>query len=87
MGKHPELKASVAKLLKKQKGKCNLCGLTVQDGEIIEIDHITPQAIEGTRKDNLQLLHKHCHDIKTRDDLLAIKRHKSSKVKGTSTRA
>jgi RNA-directed DNA polymerase len=82
-GQHPELKPSVAKLLKKQNGKCNLCGLTFQDGDIIESDHITPQAIGGTRKDNLQLLHKHCHDIKTRDDLLAIKLHKSSKVNGT----
>jgi RNA-directed DNA polymerase len=79
MGKHPELKNSVAKLLKKQKGKCNQCGLTFQDGDIIETDHITPQAIGGNNKDNLQLLHKHCHDIKTRDDLLAIKRHKSEK--------
>jgi RNA-directed DNA polymerase len=33
----------------------------------------------GAKKDNLQILHRHCHDIKTRDDLLAIKRHKSIK--------
>jgi RNA-directed DNA polymerase len=79
MGKHPELKTSTAKLLKKQKGKCNVCGLTFQDGDVIEPDHIKPQAIGGTRKDNLQLLHKHCHDIKTRKDLVTIKRHKSQK--------
>jgi RNA-directed DNA polymerase len=49
-GQHPELKTSVAKLLKKQEGKCNLCGLTFQDGDIIETDHITPQAIGGGKK-------------------------------------
>ncbi len=77
MGKHPELKAQVAKLLKKQKGKCNLCQLTFLDGDLIETDHITPKAIGGNQKDNLQLLHRHCHDIKTRQDLRDIKAHKS----------
>ncbi len=75
MGSHPELKASVAKLLKKQKGKCNWCELTFQDGDLIEIDQIIPKALGGNKKDNLQLLHKHCHDIKTKDDLKAIKQH------------
>ena len=77
MGKHPELKAQVAKLLKKQKGKCNLCQLTFQEGDLIETDHITPKAIGGNQKDNLQLLHRHCHDIKTRQDFRDIKAHKS----------
>ena len=79
MGKHPEMKPSVAKLLKKQKGKCNLCHLTFQEGELIETDHITPKAIGGNTKDNLQLLHRHCHDTKTRSDLKDIKAHKSHK--------
>lgn len=79
MGKHPELKAQVAKLFKKQKGKCNLCQLTFQEGDLIETDHITPKAIGGNQKDNLQLLHRHCHDIKTRQDLRDIKTHKSQK--------
>jgi RNA-directed DNA polymerase len=35
-GTHPELKASAARLLKKQKGKCNWCKLTFQDGDLIE---------------------------------------------------
>jgi RNA-directed DNA polymerase len=75
MGKHPELKSSTAKLLKKQNGKCNHCGLTFFDGEIIENDHIIPKSIGYQQRDNLQLLHKHCHDIKTRDDLKAIKQY------------
>jgi RNA-directed DNA polymerase len=80
MGNHPELKNSVTKLLKKQSGKCNHCGLTFTDGEIIEIDHIIPKSIGGQYKDNLQLLHKHCHDIKTRDDRKAIEQHKAQKL-------
>jgi RNA-directed DNA polymerase len=73
MGSHSELKVSVAKLFKKQSGKCNYCGLIFIDGEVVEIDHIIPKAIGGKQKDNLQLLHKHCHDIKTSNDSKAIK--------------
>jgi RNA-directed DNA polymerase len=78
-GEHPELKNSVARLLKKQKGKCNWCQLTFDDGDKIEKDHIIPKAIAGSIKDNLQLLHRHCHDIKTKYDLKAIKMHKAIK--------
>ena len=80
MGKHPEIKPTVAKLLKKQKGKCNYCNLTFQPEDIIETDHIVPQKAGGHKyKNNLQLLHKHCHDVKTKEDLKLIKRHKSIK--------
>ncbi|MGL4881792.1 MAG: group II intron reverse transcriptase/maturase [Waterburya sp.] len=78
-GSHPELKAPTAKMLKKQKGKCNWCGLTFRSEDLIETDHIIPRAIGGNLKDNLQLLHKHCHDIKTKEDLKAIKQHKVQK--------
>jgi RNA-directed DNA polymerase len=76
-GSHPELKDSIARMLKKQKGKCNWCKLTFQDGDLIETDHTIPRAIGGNQKDNLQLLHKHCHDVKTKNDLIAIQKHKS----------
>ena len=80
MGKHPEVKPTVARLLKKQKGKCNHCNLTFQPEDIIETDHIVPQKAGGHKyKDNLQILHKHCHDVKTKDDLKLIKRYKSMK--------
>ena len=80
MGKHPEMKASIARLLKKQKGKCNECGLTFRTEDKIEKDHIIPLKAGGENlKDNLQLLHKHCHDAKTKTDLLTIKRHKYRK--------
>jgi RNA-directed DNA polymerase len=78
-GQHPELSDSISKLLKKQKGKCNWCNLTFQDGDIIEKDHIISQILVGNKRDNLQLLHRHCHDIKTKNDLIAIKKHKSHK--------
>ncbi len=81
MGKHPEMKASVAKLLKKQKGKCNLCGLTFQPEDLLETDHIVPQKAGGHKyKDNLQLLHRHCHDVKTKDDLKLIQEYKSKQA-------
>ena len=79
MGTHPELNNSVAQLLKKQKGKCNWCNLNFQDGDLIEKDHIIAKSIVGNIKNNLQLLHRHCHDEKTKVDLDAIKRHKVTK--------
>ena len=81
MGKHPEVKPSVARLLKKQKGKCNQCNLTFKPGDKIERDHIIPRQTGGNKlKDNLQLLHKHCHDVKTKADLDTIRRYKYRKV-------
>ena len=69
LGKHPEMNTRQAILLKKQKGKCNYCGFYFQDGDLLEVDHIIPTSQGG--KDsfiNLQLLHRHCHDSKTRTD-------------------
>ena len=43
MGKHPEVKTSVARLLKKQQGKCNQCNLTFKLEDKIETDHIVPR--------------------------------------------
>ncbi len=51
-----------------------MCHLTFRDGESIETDHIIPKRLGGNNKvDNLQLLHRHCHDAKTKTDLAAIK--------------
>ncbi|MBD2574727.1 group II intron reverse transcriptase, partial [Arthrospira platensis] len=56
----------VAKLLKKQKGRCTWCGQFFTPSDLIEIDHIVPRS-QGGKNDykNLQLLHRHCHDDKT----------------------
>lgn len=59
----------VAILLKKQKGKCNLCGQYFTPEDVVEIDHIHPTSLGGKDEyKNLQLLHRHCHDIKTATD-------------------
>jgi RNA-directed DNA polymerase len=66
LGRHPELSARVSKLFKKQKNKCNHCGLIFRDGDVWEVDHIIPKSLGGKNWDNnLQLLHRHCHDTKT----------------------
>ena len=80
MGKHPKVKSSIARLLKKQREKCNQCGLTFRTEDKIERGHITPRQAGGSKiKDNLYLLHKHCHDVKTRMDLRIIKHYKFGK--------
>ncbi len=60
-----------AKLLKRQKGKCDWCGLHFLDKErdVMEEDHIIPRTLGGKDEwKNLQLLHRHCHDEKTATD-------------------
>ena len=75
MGNHPETDKRTATLLKRQKGKCTHCGLFFRDGDVLEIDHITPKSKKGKdRYDNLQLLHRHCHDTKTATDLAEAKK-------------
>ena len=69
MGKHPEMPMPIASLLKKQKGKCAHCELFFKDEDVIELDHIIPKSKGGKDEyKNWQLLHRHCHDEKTRTD-------------------
>lgn len=69
MGTHPEANIRMSILLKKQKGKCTHCGLYFRDSDVLEIDHIIPLSKKGKDEyKNLQILHKHCHDIKTTED-------------------
>lgn len=66
LGKNPEMPLRLTKLLKKQKGKCPHCGLTFKNEDLMEIDHITPKSKGGKDTyENLQVLHRHCHDEKT----------------------
>lgn len=68
-GENPLMPARIAKLLKKQKGKCNQCGLFFKDGDKVEVDHIIPKSLGGLNvEENQQLLHRHCHDKKTTND-------------------
>ena len=57
----------VSKLIKLQKGCCNMCGEYFTPMDNIEVDHITPRSKGGSdRYQNLQALHKHCHIQKSR---------------------
>ncbi len=73
IGKHPGVRKEVTTLLKRQKGKCASCGLNFRPTDLIEVDHIIPKSEGGddTYK-NKQLLHRHCHDVKTAKDLKAV---------------
>jgi len=68
-GEYPETPNRVASLIKRQKGICPHCGLYFTSTDIVEVDHIKPSSLGGKDiYDNLQLLHKHCHDTKTATD-------------------
>lgn len=84
MGDYPEVSRTIAGLLKKQKGRCTYCGQYFQDTDLMEIDHIKPKCLDGSNQwDNLQLMHAHCHDSKTANDLIALK---DSKLKAKTLR-
>ena len=65
-GRHPSVSARLARLLKAQRGQCRSCGLFFQPDDRIEVDHINGNH-RDSRSANLQALHGHCHDVKTRE--------------------
>jgi len=68
-GESPDTPSRVASLIKKQKGICTHCGLYFTNTDIVEVDHIKPTSLGGKDTyNNLQLLHRHCHDTKTKTD-------------------
>lgn len=70
LNNHPITSTNVTKLLKKQKGRCDICKLPFFPTDIIERDHIVPLSKGGSHKlNNIQLLHGHCHQSKTAIDL------------------
>lgn len=69
LGREPTTPSSVARLLKKQHGRCAECGLFFRSDDRMEVDHVHPRAQGGTgARQNLQLLHRHCHHRKTGRD-------------------
>jgi len=58
-----DISASKAKMLKRQEGKCAVCGVKLKNGDLMERHHIIPkkEGGEDTYK-NLALMHRHCHD-------------------------
>jgi RNA-directed DNA polymerase len=78
---HPLMKQEEAKLLREQKGRCPRCGLYFREGDQMEIDHVLPTAMGG--KDilgNKMVYHRHCHDVKTAEDLVHIQKFKAAQV-------
>ena len=64
--RYPDVPKPVAILLKRQAGRCSLCGLYFRPEDQPEVDHILPKAQGGQdRYSNWQLLHRHCHHKKT----------------------
>jgi len=65
LGKHPLLSGTKGRLLQKQQGKCRWCGLHFRDGDLVEVDHITPKNEGGGEElSNKFALHRHCHDAR-----------------------
>jgi RNA-directed DNA polymerase len=76
LGRHPNVRPRVARLLKRQHGRCAECGLWFVDGDLWEVDHLIPKGRGGTNAaHNLQLLHRHCHDVKTARETDPSKRY------------
>jgi RNA-directed DNA polymerase len=65
-GHYPTVSIRVAKLLKQQSGRCAYCGQYFQHEDQVEVDHRNGDR-KNSRYDNLQALHGHCHDAKTRE--------------------
>lgn len=79
LSSYPETSTRVKTLLKKQKGKCTICKLSFTSQDILEVDHIKPRSQSGNDKyKNLQLLHRHCHDNKSRQDYIEWQKQKYS---------
>jgi RNA-directed DNA polymerase len=69
LGKSPDLPKRTAFLLKRQRGRCAVCGLFFRYDDVLEVDHILPTQQGGQHKaTNWQLLHRHCHDQKGTHD-------------------
>ena len=70
ISKHPSVRKEVITLLKKQKGRCEFCGLNFRPTDLIEVDHVIPRSEGGSNLlRNKQLLHRHCYDFKTTRDM------------------
>jgi RNA-directed DNA polymerase len=65
-GRYPTISPRLATLLKRQGGRCTYCGLFFQHDDQVEVDHISGDR-QDARSSNLQALHGHCHEAKTRE--------------------
>ena len=60
-GRYPGIPNRMAKLLKRQQGRCQACGLVFMPEALIEIHHLDGDH-GNNRYDNLTAIHRHCHD-------------------------
>lgn len=60
-GRYPGTQPRVAELLKRQGGRCDKCSLYFHVDDLIEVHHKDGDHSNNAR-DNLALLHGHCHD-------------------------
>ncbi|CAN0362611.1 unnamed protein product, partial [Ectocarpus sp. 4 AP-2014] len=70
----PLVSANVKRLMRLQKGRCAWCNQLFFPSDVIERDHIRPVSQGGSHlRENFQLLHGHCHKVKTRKDGIPTK--------------
>lgn len=63
LGLTPSMNPRARILFNKQKGICVWCKHRFYWDDILEVDHIISKHAGGSNKmDNLQVLHRHCHD-------------------------
>jgi RNA-directed DNA polymerase len=85
-GRHPTVNTRLAKLLQRQRGRCAYCGLFFQHEDHLEMDHISGDR-QDSRYANLQALHGHCHDAKTREQKEYLPVGMRDKQRGTEERS
>ncbi|GET39656.1 reverse transcriptase homolog [Microseira wollei NIES-4236] len=61
-GNYPGTPKAVAALIKSQNGKCSHCGQYFASDSLIEVHHKDKNRAFN-KKENLTLVHRHCHDI------------------------
>ncbi len=72
----------IKRLLKSQNAICTICKVKFLPTDVLEVDHIIPSSHGGSDKyENLQLLHRHCHLIKTNTDNKNRQKQKLNKTK------
>ena len=61
LGRDPTIPQRVARLIRKQCGRCGQCNLSFTSQEVLEVHHIDGNHANN-KWENLQLLHGHCHN-------------------------
>lgn len=72
--KYKTIDLQKARLLKKQKGKCQYCGATFKPNDQLEKHHTKHKSKGGKNTDqNLALVHLHCHDALHAKEIIEAK--------------